>query len=97
MAKRPHFADALKKNTPEETIQPVAAKKDTPKTKTSESKEKESRQSNRVGQVTTVTYISPEAKKQLKIMALENDTTQTELFKDALNLLFKKYNKSPIA
>lgn len=37
------------------------------------------------------------AKKQLRIMAAEMDTTQQELMTDALNMLFQKYDKPPIA
>ena len=37
------------------------------------------------------------AKKQLRMMAAEDDTTQQELMTEALNLLFQKHGKPPIA
>ncbi len=37
------------------------------------------------------------AKKQLRVMAATNDTTQQELMTEALNLLFQKHNKPQIA
>jgi hypothetical protein len=37
------------------------------------------------------------AKKQLRIMAAEADTTQQQLMGEALNLLFAKHGKPPIA
>jgi hypothetical protein len=37
------------------------------------------------------------AKKQLRLLAAEQDTTQQDLMTEALNLLFKKYGKPPIA
>lgn len=88
MPKRPHFAAALdsKKEETKETVSNKSSKLATPE-----------KQPSRVGQVTIVTYTSKEVKKQLKILALENDTTQTELFREALNLLFKKHKKSLIA
>jgi len=88
MPKRPHFAAAIdtKKVKDKETI-----------VKQDEDTIVKGKQPGRVGQVTIVTYTSKEVKKQLKILALENDTTQTELFREALNLLFKKHQKSLIA
>jgi hypothetical protein len=37
------------------------------------------------------------AKKQLRMMAAEMDTTQQDLMTDALNMLFQKHGKPPIA
>jgi len=37
------------------------------------------------------------AKKQLAILAIETDKTQQVLLSEALNDLFKKYGKQPIA
>ena len=45
-------------------------------------------QATRRGQVTLVTYTDPAVKKQLKLIALEQDTTQTELFREVINDLF---------
>ena len=43
-----------------------------------------------------VTYADPTVKKQLKLIALEQDTTQAELFREAINDLFRKNGKPPI-
>ena len=53
-------------------------------------------QTTRKGQVTLVTYTDPAVKKQLKLIALEQDTTQAELFREAINDLFRKNGKPPI-
>jgi hypothetical protein len=37
------------------------------------------------------------AKRQLRVMAAESDTTQQALMRDALNMLFTKHGKPPIA
>jgi hypothetical protein len=37
------------------------------------------------------------AKKQLRMMAAEMDTTQQDLMTDALNMLFQNHGKPPIA
>jgi hypothetical protein len=37
------------------------------------------------------------AKKQLRILAAEIDKTQQDLMTEALNMLFQKYNRPPIA
>ncbi len=41
--------------------------------------------------------ISPEARKQLRILAAELDVKQQDLVADAINLLFKKHGKPTIA
>jgi len=41
--------------------------------------------------------INPEARKQLRILAAELDVKQQDLVADAINLLFKKHGKQPIA
>ena len=42
-------------------------------------------------------HFPPEVQKQLKMIAVENDTTNQLLLAEALNLLFQKYDKPPIA
>ena len=37
------------------------------------------------------------AKKQLRMMAAEHDTTQQDLMTEALNMLFREHGKPPIA
>lgn len=41
--------------------------------------------------------VNPAARKQLKIMAAEHSRTQQDLTIEALNLLFQKYGRKPIA
>ena len=53
-------------------------------------------QASRKGQVMLATYIDPAVRKQLKLLALEKDTTQAELFREAINDLFRKNGKPPI-
>ena len=52
---------------------------------------------DRVGRTAMPFWVPIAAKKQLKIMAAEMDTTQQELMTLALNDFFKKHGKPPIA
>lgn len=42
-------------------------------------------------------WVSPEARKQLKLIAVEEDKSQDRVMADALNMLFAKHGKPPIA
>lgn len=42
-------------------------------------------------------FFAPAAAKQFKLMAVESESTVQSLLEEALNDLFKKYGKSPIA
>ena len=42
-------------------------------------------------------YFDPEVSKQLKILAVETERTSQSLLAEALNLLFERYRKNPIA
>jgi hypothetical protein len=44
-----------------------------------------------------ITWHAPEVRKQLTIIATENDTTNQKLIAEALNWLFAKYGKAQIA
>jgi len=55
------------------------------------------RRPDRIGKRAALFQTPEAAKKQLAILAIENDTTQQELLTEALNLLFTKYGKPPIA
>lgn len=44
-----------------------------------------------------IVYQTPEVMRQLKMLAAERDTTQQKLWAEALNMLFSKYGKPPIA
>ena len=44
-----------------------------------------------------IVYQPPAVMKQLKMLAAELDTTQQKLWAEALNMMFQKYGKPPIA
>ena len=52
---------------------------------------------SRVGKKPVTVYYGKEAHLQLKVLAAELDTTIQELHEDALNALFVKHGKPPIA
>jgi predicted dienelactone hydrolase len=52
---------------------------------------------DREGRVPLPFWTTSPAKKQLRLMAAEADTTQQELMTQALNLLFVQHGKPPIA
>lgn len=54
-------------------------------------------QANRRGKVVISGYFDPAVRKQLAVLAIEQDATQAGLMAEALNLLFEKYGRSPIA
>lgn len=51
----------------------------------------------RNGKVNIAGYFDPAVRKQLAMLAVEYDTDQVKLMAEALNLLFEKYGRSPIA
>lgn len=51
----------------------------------------------RSGKVNIAGYFDPAVRKQLAMLAVERDTDQVKLMAEALNLLFEKYGRSPIA
>ena len=52
---------------------------------------------DRVGKKQTIFHMPEAAKKQLAILAIECEQTQQALLSEALNDLFKKFGKPPIA
>ena len=52
---------------------------------------------SRVGKKTIAAHFDPAVSKQLKQIGLEHDATTQMLLREALNDLFVKYGKSPIA
>jgi hypothetical protein len=52
---------------------------------------------DRIGKRATIVQMPEAAKKQLAFLAIEKDTTQQALLTEALNMLFNKYGKPPIA
>jgi hypothetical protein len=52
---------------------------------------------DREGRVPMPFWTVAAAKRQLRMLAAENDTTQQDLMAEALNLLFQRHGKPPIA
>ncbi len=52
---------------------------------------------DREGRAPLPFWTTAPAKKQLRMLAAEQDATQQDLMSEALNLLFQKYGKPPIA
>jgi hypothetical protein len=55
------------------------------------------RQRGREGKVSITQWVDPVVRKQIAQIALDEDRDQYELVNEALNLLFEKYGRSPIA
>jgi hypothetical protein len=55
------------------------------------------RQKGREGKVSITQWVDPLVRKQIAQIALDEDKDQYELVNEALNLLFEKYGRSPIA
>jgi hypothetical protein len=68
-----------------------------PEIPTRASKRKAEIRPDRVGKRGKIFYMNEAAEKQLSILAIEQDTTQQELLIGAVNALFVKYDKPPIA
>ena len=52
---------------------------------------------DRAGRAPLPFWTTSAAKKQLRLLAAEHDTTQQDLMTEALNLLFQKCGRPPIA
>jgi hypothetical protein len=55
------------------------------------------RQKGREGKVSITQWVDPVVRKQIAQIALDEDKDQYELVNEALNLLFEKYGRSPVA
>jgi antitoxin-like ribbon-helix-helix protein len=55
------------------------------------------RQKGREGKVSITQWVDPVVRKQIAQIALDVDKDQYELVNEALNLLFEKYGRSPVA
>jgi len=55
------------------------------------------RQKGREGKVSITQWVDPVVRKQVAQLSLDIDKDQYELINEALNLLFEKYGRSPIA
>jgi hypothetical protein len=56
-----------------------------------------SRVPSRVGKKTVAAHFDPAVSKQLKLLGVERDSSTQSLLKEAINDLFTKYGKPPIA
>lgn len=52
---------------------------------------------SRVGKKAVTGYFDPAVRQQLAVLAAEKDRSQNDLIAEALNMLFERYRKSPIA
>ena len=75
----------------------VATQSEAPKKTVLPQTEKTSLPPSRQGKKAITGYFNPEVAKQLKAMAVAQDTTTQALLEEALNDLFKKYSKPHIA
>lgn len=57
----------------------------------------ESRQQNRVGKRNIAGWFDEAVHRQLRILAIEEGKTSQQLLTEALNLLFERYKKNPVA
>jgi hypothetical protein len=54
-------------------------------------------QRSRIGKVSIGVWVDPAVRKQLAQIALDHDKDQSDMVAEALNLLFERYGKPPIA
>lgn len=52
---------------------------------------------SRIGKKAVTGYFDPAVRQQLAVLAAEEDRSQNDLIAEALNMLFERYRKSPIA
>jgi hypothetical protein len=55
------------------------------------------RTATRRGKVSITQWVDPAVRKQVQQIALDHDREQCDLVNEAINLLFEKYGKPPIA
>lgn len=89
---RTNLKDALTRNN-EQVLAPEPKSEDVEFVDTGKSKVSPSRQ----GKKPVIAYFDKEAHHQLKLLALEKDTSIQDLVAEALNLLFNVHDKPPIA
>lgn len=97
MSKRPSLAEALHSvEDPEGPITSTTVRDDerrpgkTPRARTGQPP-------SRQGTKTIAGHFDPAVSRQFRILALEQDKTGQDLLREALNGLFRKYGKPPIA
>ena len=83
MTTKNKFAAAMKSSTGKGAQSPRNEANPTPRT--------------RKGRKGIMTYVDTDAHKALAMLAIEQEKTQQELMREALNELFRQYGKTPIA
>lgn len=93
----------MKKNTLMDSLTKAAGKKKlTIEEKISDKTKKPKAQNNyipasRIGKKAVTGFFEPEVIKLLKMLAIEHESSNQELIREAINDLFVKYDKKPIA
>jgi hypothetical protein len=93
MNKRANLAAALQTATRGGEATPAAAKGTPPATVTAIG----ARTPSRIGKKTVAAHFDPAVSKQLRQLGLDRDTSTQALLREAINDLFTKYGKPPIA
>ncbi|HEY4313820.1 MAG TPA: ribbon-helix-helix domain-containing protein [Pirellulales bacterium] len=89
--KKPSLSAALREASRPTAAADIEPEKNKPHDAASE------RRTGRDGLKTIGGFFDPAVSKQLRIMAVEHDSTVQDLLSEALNDLFVKHGKSPIA
>ncbi len=89
MSRQPDFMDGLRKVEERHAVQRNPKPK--PPAETAP------RTPSRRGKVSITHWVDPAVRKQVAQLALDTDRHQGEFIGEALNLLFEKYGKPPIA
>jgi len=84
MAKRKRFSDKTIIKDEEKTVPPTLIEKLGVKDNKA--------QTNRKNKKGIMVYVTSEDKKKLKLIALDQEKTQTELMEEALKIVFQKYS-----
>jgi hypothetical protein len=94
MVKKVDLANSLRKaSVPQKSIKPVTSRDEEQIINNAKPEVPPSRQ----GKKAIAGHFDPAVSKQLRQLALEEDTTVQALLSEALNDLFAKYGKKPIA
>jgi hypothetical protein len=89
MSKQPDFMDGLRKVEERHAVQRHPKPEALP--------EQARRIPSRRGKVSITHWVDPAVRKQVAQLALDTDRHQADFMDEALNLLFEKYGKPPIA
>ena len=98
MAKRPSLADSLHKAANDKGGESLSQEISAQSQSSQEvSPRKQSVPPSRQGKKAVTGHFDPAVSRQLKQLALDRDTTVQSLLTEALNILFEKYGRNPIA